>query len=196
MGGVYFSNAFQGGKLIQTPNWTCFVGGGMFALKVCDPADANAVHNCEHIYDRIGLAYNMPNAAQKGTYVQCDADGAAFPGVYTSNGQVMTYTQPDEALGAISTMPYQPVVPSASNCKTFSSAQLFTSLPSGSASASASGSGSKTSGVTTAKSTGTSKPSGSSSAAGSSQTGSGAEALVVSAASSLFGVVFAALFLA
>lgn len=148
----------------------------MFALKVCDPSDANAVRNCEHIYDRIGLVYNMPNAAQKGTYVRCDADGAPFPGVYTTNGQVVTYTQPDEALGPITTMPYLPAIPPVSNCVTFNSAQLFTS---------------KTSGVTIVRST--VRPSGSGSADGSSPSGSGDNALVASTASSLFGVVFAAL---
>ncbi|KAJ3549196.1 hypothetical protein NMY22_g969 [Coprinellus aureogranulatus] len=48
-------------------------------------------------------------------------DNQDFPGVYTENGQVMTYKQPPEELGAISTMPYQPKVPASSECSSFTS---------------------------------------------------------------------------
>jgi len=194
MGGVWFSTEYGEGNV---PNWTCFIGGGQFACKACDPKGADRAHHCEHIYDRIGLAYNMPNAAEDNVFKSCEAPNAVFPGVYTQNGQVMTYTQPDEKLGAITTMPYTATVPVASNCKTFSSAQLFTGLPSGTAppkTSKATGSSSKPTG---AAATGAGKPSGSgaASAAATGSTGSG-DALVVSAASSLLGVVFAALFLA
>jgi len=193
MGGVFFSSAF--GPLVNAPNWVNFIGGGQFALKVCDPSKPDRFHNCEHIYDRIGAAYNLPNAAKDGVFVQCDADNADFPGVYTSNGQVMTYTQPDEALGAITTMPYQPKVPASSNCKTLTSAQLFTGLPSGSASVTGSSTGKATGSSSSGpKATGSSSSTGS--ASPSKSTDSGANAIVISSAATVFGVIFAGLFLA
>jgi len=194
IGGLFLSTQYGQGTV---PNWSNFIGGGQFALKVCDPTRPDRAHHCEHIYDRIGAAYNMPNAAKDGTFVSCDADNADFPGIYTSNGQVMTYTQPDEALGAISTMPYQPKVPSSSNCKTLTSAQLFAGLPTASG-ATSSGTKATSSGAASSKPTGSAgaASTGAGTAAGSKPTDSGAEAVVVSAASAILGVAFAALFLA
>ncbi|KAJ3533326.1 hypothetical protein NMY22_g7378 [Coprinellus aureogranulatus] len=60
------------------------------------------------------------------TYI---GDNQDFPGVYTENGQVMTYKQPPEELGAISTMPYQPKVPASSECSPFTSSLVYTGLP-------------------------------------------------------------------
>lgn len=52
-----------------------------------------------------------------------------FPGVYVNDaGNTVTYTQPPESLGVISTMPYQPEIPSSSQCSTFTSAQLYSAL--------------------------------------------------------------------
>jgi hypothetical protein len=174
-----------------TPNLpSSFIGSNAFCLKACDPAGPNAANYCQHIYDRIGCAFNAPNAAQDNVFESCDAENADFPGVYTSNGQVVTYTQPPESLGAITTMPYVARVPSSSNCKTFTSAALFTGLPtvSSTPSASSSGSGSATSKPTgSAAATGSAKPA-------SSSTTSDAVALAISGLS-LFGVVFSAMFL-
>ena len=58
-----------------------------------------------------------------------DSENQDFPGVYTSNGATLTYTQPPESLGAISSMPYTARIPSSSNCVTFQSNDLFASLP-------------------------------------------------------------------
>lgn len=44
------------------------------------------------------------------------------------NGVEMTYTQPPEELGSISTMPYEPVVPASSNCRPFASSDLYKQL--------------------------------------------------------------------
>lgn len=187
MGGIMFSNAF-GGSYVQVLEWTNFLGSNAFCLKACDPAGPNAANYCQHIYDRIGCAFNAPNAAQDKVFESCDAENADFPGVYTTNGQVVTYTQPPESLGAITTMPYVARVPSSSNCKPFSSAALYTSLPTVSATHSsgvASGSGLSTS-KPTGSVTGTAKPASTSS--------SDAVALAISGLS-LFGVVFSAVFL-
>lgn len=52
-----------------------------------------------------------------------------FPGVYVNSaGNTVTYTQPPEEDGVISTMPYQPSIPSSSQCTTFTSAQLYSAL--------------------------------------------------------------------
>lgn len=184
-----------------TQQSSSFMGGNFFCLKACDPAGPNAAKFCQHIYDRIGCAYNAPNAAQNGSFVSCEGDNQDFPGIYTENGQVVTYTQPDEALGAISTMPYEPKVPASSNCVSFTSAQLFTALatvvPSGATTAASSGSTSGSSSGTV-KATGSS---GSSTKATASGTGEGATetsndgtTLAISGLS-LAGVILSAMFL-
>ena len=106
-----------------------FIGGNAFCLKACDPAGLHAAQYCQHIYDRIGCAYNAPNAARDKVFEACAAENGDFPGVYTSNGVVQTYSQPPESLGPITTQPYSVRVPSSSNCQTFSSTALFPSLP-------------------------------------------------------------------
>lgn len=63
-----------------------FMGGSAFCFKVCDPAGAHAADYCQHIFDRIGCAYNAPNNAQNGTFEACLGENQDFPGVYTSNG--------------------------------------------------------------------------------------------------------------
>ncbi|KAF9037500.1 hypothetical protein BJ165DRAFT_559683 [Panaeolus papilionaceus] len=155
MGGVMFSNAWTG-QYVQAVEWTNFMGSNAFCLKACDPAGPNAAHFCEHIYDRIGCAFNAPNAAQDKIFESCDAENADYPGVYTdASGAVQTYTQPPESLGPITTVPYVARVPKSSNCKTFSSEALFTGLPTVSGGASAtgtpSGSGSASGSLITSK---------------------------------------------
>jgi len=197
MGGVLFSGAF-GGKLQQVIEWTNFMGGNAFCLKVCDPAGPNAASYCQHIYDRIGCAYNVPNAAQDKVFETCQGDNADFPGIYTSNGVVVTYTQPAESLGAISTMPYQPRVPASSNCSPIVSSAVYTGLPKPTAATpttSSAASGSAT-GLSTTRATGAAASvSKTGVAAGASATStSGAERLALPVLS-LAGVVFAAAFL-
>ncbi len=174
------------------------MGGDAFCFKVCDPSRPNAANFCQHIYDRIGCAYNAPNNAQNGTFEACAGENQDFPGIYTVNGAVLTYTQPPEALGVITTLPYQPRVPASSNCVPFQSASLFAALatvtPSGSAVSSASqtlaSSGSGAAG-TRSSSSGT----GTDSAQNANQTQDNGGVIVMAGVVSLFGVVFSALFL-
>ncbi|KAL1715331.1 hypothetical protein EV715DRAFT_256395 [Schizophyllum commune] len=145
MGGLVYSTAFSssGDEYTQMIEWHNFMGGNAFCFKVCDPSNEHAADYCQHIYDRIGCAYNAPNNAQDKVFESCEGDLQDFPGVYTgADGQVTTYTQPPESLGAITTMPYQPRVPASSNCQTFTSSELYSALASASGSASGSGSGS------------------------------------------------------
>jgi len=109
-----------------------FIGAGKFCLKVCDNRGPNAAHFCEHIYDRIGSAYNCPNNAQDGVFESCEGDNQDYPGIYTgANGVVTTYRQPDEALGAITSIPYVARVPASRNCRQFTSSAIYTGLPPG-----------------------------------------------------------------
>lgn len=195
MGGVVFSSAFGGMK--QVIEWHNFIGGGRFCYKACDPAGPNAAHYCEHVFDRIGCDYNIPNAAKDGVFESCKGDNQDFPGVYTENGQVMTYKQPPEELGAISTMPYQPRVPASSECSSFTSSAVYTGLPAPSKSI-----------VTTPTATGTAAGASGTKAPGASNTtggksaaqtgdaeGNGSNELAVSMVASFVGVAFAAVFL-
>ncbi|KAG8684336.1 hypothetical protein FRC09_015455 [Ceratobasidium sp. 395] len=134
LGGLVFSNAFpsNGGNnntYQQVVEWHNFMGANVFCLKACDPAGADDDKFCEHIYDRIGCTYNAPAAYVDGVFESCQGENQDFPGIYTSNGQVVTYKQPPESLGAITTMPYDPKIPASSNCVQFQSAQLYTGAP-------------------------------------------------------------------
>ncbi|KAG5722620.1 hypothetical protein E4T56_gene1355 [Termitomyces sp. T112] len=201
MGGIMFSNAWSNGNnnsYQQVIEWHNFMGGNAFCLKACDPAGPNAAKFCQHIYDRIGCAYNAPNNAQNGTFEACLGDNQDFPGIYTdAAGVVQTYTQPPEALGAISTMPYQPKVPASSSCTTYQSAQLYSLI------ATVSGNSPVATPTPTASGASGSPSAAGKSAASSSKTASGAAAsatdnsastIAASSIVGLVGVVFSAIF--
>ncbi|KAF7323906.1 Macrofage activating glycoprotein [Mycena kentingensis (nom. inval.)] len=196
LGGLVYSNAWKGNgeTFDQVIEWHNFMGSDSFCFKVCDPAGPNAAKYCDHIYDRIGCQYNAPNAAQNGTFESCLGDNQDFPGIYTENGQVMTYHQPE---GPIPDMPYTARIPASSSCTPFESASLFAALASvtptngpaasASASGSAGASGSRTSGGFTTRPTSSPSPSASGTGA--------AETHAVSVVATLLGTVFTALFL-
>ncbi|KDR69389.1 hypothetical protein GALMADRAFT_145439 [Galerina marginata CBS 339.88] len=200
MGGILFSNAFTG-QYLQAVEWHNFIGSSSFCLKACSPSSPNAAHFCEHIYDRIGCAYNAPSHALPGVFESCAGENQDFPGIYTvtdanGKGQVMTYTQPPESLGPITSVPYTARVPASSECVRVESQSVYTGLPSvagGTASAAptASGSGSaKATGVKDAVSR-----SGSGSAAGAQATGtSGAVKLKGGVSGFGFAVLLCGLF--
>ncbi|KZW00543.1 hypothetical protein EXIGLDRAFT_721314 [Exidia glandulosa HHB12029] len=133
IGGLVYSTQLSGGKGLpaQSPLWHSFIGGGIFCFKACDMNAANSVGLCYHKLDRLGCAWNIPTAMEPNTFLSCLGDDQQPPGVYTSNGQVLTYTQPPESLGEISTMPYEVSLPATSACTTFKSAEIFAGLPSG-----------------------------------------------------------------
>ncbi|KAL0571286.1 hypothetical protein V5O48_010677 [Marasmius crinis-equi] len=202
MGGVLYSKAWSGdGNFKQVIQWHNFMGNNFFCLKACDPAGQNQRRFCEHIFDRIGCYYNAPNAAKNGTFESCLGDNQDFPGVYTdSNGQVMTYTQPPESLGVITSMPYTPKVPASSSCSQFQSDSLYSALanvtPSGSGPAGATAKPTGTSSGTS-QSLQSSRSSGTTSgtAGGAQQTGgNGAHTLSVPFFS-MFGIILSTTFL-
>ncbi|PFH45492.1 hypothetical protein AMATHDRAFT_159436 [Amanita thiersii Skay4041] len=196
MGGIVFSTNFSPDNKTweQVIEWHNFMGGNAFCLKACDPKGPNAAHFCEHVFDRIGCAYNAPNNAQNGTFEACQGDNQDFPGVYTTNGAVVTYSQPPESLGPITSIPYTARVPASSNCVQYQSTSLYAALASVTASGAtptASGSGSVSSGITRSTSR-----SGTATGASATSTGSSNDATTIAISGmSLFGVIFSALFL-
>lgn len=162
-----------------------FMGGNAFCLKICDPSGSNPAGFCQHTLDRIGCAYNVPNNAQNGTFEYCKGDNMQVPGVYTSDGQTLSYSQPPESEGAITTMPYVATAAASSECTTFTSASLYTdalaAAPTGTAGKSSGSSASKTAGSASASSTGST---------------SGASAMKIQVGAGLMGVVGAMFVLA
>ena len=177
------------------PFCSSFFGGHFFCFKACDPAGPNARHFCEHIYDRIGCAYNAPNNAQNGTFEACEGDNQDYPGIYTdSSGQIQTYTQPPESLGPISTMPYQPKVPASSNCVTYTSSVIYAApTPSGAPPGSSGSSSIRSTGTRTSTGTG---PSNTSEGSSGSAVGIKVGSAVLSMGIGAVGVLFAVLTLA
>ena len=135
----------------------------------------------------------MPNQAQNGTFEVCDTDPMDIPGVYTSGGQTLSYSQPAESLGPITTVPYTPRIPASSNCKTYQSSAIYTDFQN-LAAATPTASGSKATGAPGSGSSGT--RSGSAAVASSTTKSNGAGAITISLFSTILGVAFSVAFLA
>ncbi|THH29466.1 hypothetical protein EUX98_g4713 [Antrodiella citrinella] len=202
MGGLVYSTHFTNdSSLGQVSDWNEFIGGGQMCIKLCNPSSPNRANLCENRYDLIGLSFNCPNQAQDNVFETCDSDNQDPVGTYTTNGQVMTWSQP--AVGPITTLPYSVRIPSSSNCQTLQSTDLYTSLlavasPSASGSSGASATptasgGAKTSGGSSGAASRTS--SGGAAPTGASQ-GNAASVNGVSAFATVFGVLAAVAFLA
>ncbi|KAI0245977.1 hypothetical protein BJV78DRAFT_1381944 [Lactifluus subvellereus] len=190
IGGLMYSKVFSADNatIVQVKNWNMFVGGNTMAIKICDAKGSNPTGYCQHTLDRIGYQYNMPNNAKAGVFEMCDSDAMDIPGVYTVNGQTLSYAQPPESLGPITTIPYTARIPASSNCVTYQSSALYTDLQSlptatGASSAMATGSG-----------TGT--RAGTASVASSTTGSNGAGILTISLFSSILGVAFSIALLA
>ncbi|KIJ13179.1 hypothetical protein PAXINDRAFT_170792 [Paxillus involutus ATCC 200175] len=193
LGGLMYSNAFpsNGGNnnsYQQVIDWTNFMGGNAFCITICDPATSASDQSayCQNIYDRMGCSYNMPSNAPSGLFEVCDADLKTPAGVYVTNGVTMTYSQP--ASGDV-TPPYTPVVPASSNCVTYQSAALYTSLPTATLAPAT------TSGVPGVSHSGTVSGSSTSSGAPASSTSNGAMTVGVSSVAGILGTLFAVAFL-
>jgi len=185
IGGLMYSNAFASNNgdnstYQQSNHWTFFMGGNQFCAKVCDNTGSNPEGECQHIYDRIGCAFNAPNNAQNGTFVACKGDDMTPVGVYVSNGVTTTWTQPAETV-SITGVPYTPTPAASSECVTYTSASLYTDLASMGVTGTITPSASATAG------------SGSRSGSSTTKTGSGASATGVSSnsAGTAIGISFA-----
>jgi hypothetical protein len=197
MGGLVYSNGFGSNTdlnaFTQVIEWHNFMGSNTFCFKACDPSNPNAANFCQHVYDRIGCAYNAPNNAQNGTFESCLGDNQDFPGVYTdSTGATQTYHQPPESLGPIPQLTWTARVPASSSCVTHQSTEIFSALLSVTASETGLGGG-PTATPKPSGSTGTTKGSSSTKAPGATSTSSDAQAVVASGLVGLLGVVFSVL---
>jgi len=210
IGGLFYSTAFNTSEY-QVRHWTSFIGNNQFCVKICNDQGTNPTGYCQHTLDRIGLGYNCPSkytvsGATDTEFAVCDSDLMTVPGVYVENGQTLSYSQPAESLGAITTIPYQPSTVASSNCVTTASAALYTdagSAPVGSAtpSVTASVSGSVTISVTasakaSASASGSKAASASASASAGASNNNGAGVLGVSLGAGIVGVAFSIAFLA
>ncbi|GAA94882.1 uncharacterized protein L969DRAFT_47163 [Mixia osmundae IAM 14324] len=144
LGGLLFTQAFsntsdltESTPYTQVIRWHLFLGNDHFCLKACRPG-GDDYRLCEHIYDRIGARYNCLAETPEDYFETCQGENQEYPGVYTSDGQVYTYTQPPESLGPITSIPYTPVLPASSNCVTMTSSLIFTAAAAIASSASAS----------------------------------------------------------
>ncbi|KAF9472027.1 hypothetical protein BDN70DRAFT_887459 [Pholiota conissans] len=153
LGGVVFSNGTadsDGHTLTQVFNWNNFVGSGQFCFKACFNSIPSPDY-CENRYDLVGCDYNMPSAAQDGEFTSCEGELQDVVGVYTTNGQVITWSMPDPL---VTPPPYQPRVPASSNCQTFQSSDLFLAATTTSASVTSTSSGGTGSGAGTGSKSG------------------------------------------
>ncbi|KAF8258827.1 hypothetical protein EI94DRAFT_1753406 [Lactarius quietus] len=108
IGGLVFSSAFTG-QLVELHEWTNFVSATEFCFRGCkDSPTAPAL--CNHIYDEMGCAWNMPGNYGTG-FDQCAGDSGAPMGVYGTS----TFFQGEPATPAA-----QPA-PATSSCTTTSS---------------------------------------------------------------------------
>jgi len=216
IGGLFYGTVFNSdGGPNQIQWWTEFIGSNQFCIKVCNPTSKNQSGYCQHTLDRIGLAYNCPSkytiggGFKAGEFEVCDTAPMEIPGVYVENGVTMSYAQPPESDGPITTVPYTPTAAASSNCVTSASSALFSGQPSvtgaasasttasgsGSASASSTGSASKSSAHSSA--TGSASRSGSGSAASATQSGTGngaGRAVISTGALVVVAAIAAALF--
>ncbi|KAK0467583.1 hypothetical protein IW261DRAFT_1346176 [Armillaria novae-zelandiae] len=108
IGGLVFSTAF--GKLEQVFEWTNFMAADQFCFRACNPAGSMAPTWCQHIYDVMGCAWNMPANYGSGVFESCQGDSGLPMGVYGTS----TFHQ-----GDTSTPDAHPV-PSSSQCTTIS----------------------------------------------------------------------------
>lgn len=87
IGGLVFSSAF--GQLAQVHEWTNFMSDSEFCFRACkDGPRAPAL--CQHIYDVMGCAWNMPANYNPGVFEGCKGD--------TGEVRVSTTSPPDCAL--------------------------------------------------------------------------------------------------
>jgi len=199
MGGLLYSNSFGADKnsYTQVIEWHNFMGGNFFCLKACDPAGPNAAHFCEHIYDRIGCAYNAPNNAKNGTFESCLGDNQDYPGIYTdASGATQTYTQPPESLGPIPPLTWTARVPNSSSCVQQQSTELYAALATVTASETGLAGGPTATSGAGGSSAGSSSGTRSGSAAAATNTSNDAMVNVASGLLGFVGVMFSAILFA
>ncbi|KAI0716990.1 hypothetical protein C8Q76DRAFT_726197 [Earliella scabrosa] len=152
IGGLVFSSAF--GELQQIHEWTNFMSATDFCIRACKDGP-NAPALCQHIYDVMGCAWNMPGNYAAGSFDTCQGDTGEPMGVYGTS----TFHQGDpvtpEAHPAPATSSCNPVT-SIGNGLVVSSSASPTSTGSGSGRATSAPAGTRGSGAPSATDTGAS----------------------------------------
>ncbi|KAF8888564.1 hypothetical protein BD779DRAFT_1439921 [Infundibulicybe gibba] len=105
IGGLVFSTAF--GPLQEIFEWTNFISDSQFCFRACKPGPM-APTFCQHIYDEMGCAWNMPANYNPGVFENCQGDSGEPMGVYGAS----TFHQGEPAT------PAAHPVPSSSSCTT------------------------------------------------------------------------------
>lgn len=141
IGGLVFSNAFTG-QYVQVHEWTNYMSDTQFCFRACKDGP-NAPALCQHIYDEMGCAWNMPANYDAGTFERCEGDSGEPMGVYGTS----TFHQGDPST------PSAHSAPPSSACTTVSSIGVaslsgFSAPTSAGASGSASATNRATSGST------------------------------------------------
>lgn len=72
IGGLVFSSTFDG-KATQIHEWTNFMSAQQFCIRACKDG-TNAPALCQHIYDEMGCAWNMPANYDSGVFEKCQGD--------------------------------------------------------------------------------------------------------------------------
>lgn len=67
-----FSNTFTG-QFVQIHEWTNYMSDTQFCFRACKDGP-NAPALCQHIYDEMGCAWNMPANYDAGTFERCEGD--------------------------------------------------------------------------------------------------------------------------
>ncbi|GAA5970907.1 hypothetical protein JCM11641_004503 [Rhodosporidiobolus odoratus] len=204
LGGLVYSSGLPSGDNqteMQAVEWNNFVGSGVFCLKLCDPT-VTSPNYCQNKFDLLGCSYNMPAAYEDNVFLECDGDLQDEVGTYTgTDGSTTVWSQP-ESLPATSTLPWTPRIPASSNCRTYSSSDLFPATALGylassaAATATSSPSSSASTGSAASSRSGSSAKSAiatSSQPSSTSSTTSGASPLAVSGVLALFMGAIAAL---
>lgn len=106
IGGVMYTTAHpdHAGSPYQLLEWTNFQSYDRFCIRGC--WGAQAALQCQHIYDVLGCAWNLPASYDAG-FESCDGDVAPLQGIYGD----YTFRQ-----GDATTPPPHPA-PSSSNCR-------------------------------------------------------------------------------
>jgi len=107
-GGLVFGSSF--GKLQQYHEWTNFMSATEFCIRACKDGK-NAPKLCNHIYDVMGCAWNMPGNYDQGVFENCVGNSGEPMGIYGAS----TFHQ-----GEPNTPPAHPA-PGSSSCQAVSS---------------------------------------------------------------------------
>jgi len=119
-GGLVFSNVWSGGQGLgqQIHEWTNFQAADQFCIRTCKPGGRD-VDWCQHVYDVMGCAWNMPGDYGPG-FTSCKGDSGIPMGLYPQpDGSTSTFHQGDGATPAAQNPP------ASSSCTTYQSTQLY-----------------------------------------------------------------------